>query len=110
MRDVDRWRWHARSGSLEGSTVLSVNTDFVLARDYDALTAELTEARDVIAEYRREEDKYDCAQARIRKLEAALDWALDHTKGPETEPTELSEILNASRSRLLGAVKPAGDQ
>ena len=55
------------------------NGGWVRGSDFDAkveenerLRVELAEARDVITEYRREEDKYDIAQLRIAQLEAAL--------------------------------------
>lgn len=40
-QEVERYTWSARTGHLEGSTLLSVDTVFVLGRDHDALKAQL---------------------------------------------------------------------
>jgi hypothetical protein len=96
----------------------------VRASRYDAIAAELAETKRALAVVqdtsiahagkqsdlleRTLKEGYDI-QARqrdhIRELEAALDWALDHTKGIETQPPELAGILDASRERIRSTLE-----
>jgi DNA repair exonuclease SbcCD ATPase subunit len=67
IRELEEWQ--RKRTKITGQVI---DETVVLEERIANLEAELAEARDVITEYRREEDKYDIARTRIRELEEKL--------------------------------------
>ena len=87
MTDVKRWTYWARQGVFEDGLILSVNTDFVRASDYDALKAE--------------RDRYQAALVAVSHI-APL--------GVDTYPEVYRLIQQAVSNVLTGAAHPTDAQ